>query len=73
MSSSDPRDALGAMISSLKSVFKQYDRTARKKAWAAIQTSPGKKEIEQLLDSPARPVNGVPKLLKFKEWLNSQS
>ncbi len=69
MSSSDSRDALSNIFSSLKGVFQRYDRSTRKKAWNATQTAKGKQEINQLLDSPNRPVTGLPKLLKFKEWM----
>lgn len=72
MSSSDPRDALHDIVHCLKGVFKQYDRAARKKAWKSLQTSKGSQEINQLLDSPNRPVTGLPRLLSFKEWLLRQ-
>jgi hypothetical protein len=70
MSKSSPRDALTDMVSSLKGVFNKYDRSSRKKAWKAIGSPQGKKEMNQLLDSPTRPVTGVSKWLSFKEWIN---
>ncbi len=69
MSSSDPRDALKDVFYGLKGIFQRYDRSARKKAWHAVQTGAGKEEVNKLLDNPSRPINGLPRLLNFKEWL----
>lgn len=66
MSSNDSRDALSNMISCLRSTFKKYDRSTRKKAWKALQNH---KEIDELLDSPSRPITGTARWLNFKEWL----
>lgn len=74
-SPTDPRKALYDTFKSLQDVFKAYSRTARKKAWRAVQTEEGKHRIRQLLNSPDRPLalSGLPKLLDFKEWLQSLS
>ncbi len=71
MSSSDPRDALKAMVNSLKGIFGRYDRRARKDAWSSLTSSEGQKTIKKILDSPGRPVIGIPRLLRFKEWLKA--
>jgi len=81
MSKSDPRDALHDIVYGLKSVFAQYNRTARKKAWDVTQKPEGKRLIDSLLLNPSRPVVGLPRLLKapehtplkgkFKEWLDT--
>jgi hypothetical protein len=68
MSSSDPRDALKDMVHSLASTFKRYDRRARTKAWNSLSSSGGKQYVSKLLNSPSRPIVGVERLLKFKEW-----
>lgn len=69
MSSNDARDALAEIFAALRAVFKRYDRSTRKKAVRAIYAPDGKHKIEQLADSPTRPMIGIPKLLDFKEWL----
>ena len=69
MSKSDPRDALEDMVKGLKSTFGQYNRTARRKAWHAIERPAGKRLIDSLILNPKRPVVGLPRLLSFKEWL----
>jgi hypothetical protein len=71
MSTSDPRDALSDIVHCLATVFKKYDRKARKTAWKSLNSTEGEKLIEKILDSPTRPIIGLPKLLKFKEWLSS--
>lgn len=73
MVNTDPRKALYNIFKSLQTVFKDHSRTARKKAWKAVQTEDGKHKIRQLLNSPDRPLalSGLPKLLDFKEWLES--
>jgi hypothetical protein len=73
MSSSDPRDALTDLISCLQNTFKRYDRSARTKAWRALQVGKGKEEVNRLLNSPGQQVTGIPGLLKFKEWLAANS
>jgi len=69
MSKSDPRDALHDITFGLKSVFGRYDRTARRKAWEALQKPKGKKLIQGLLLNPSKPVVGLPRLMSFKEWI----
>jgi hypothetical protein len=71
MSKNDPRDALSDIVHSLKPIFGRYNRTARRKAWTALEKPQGKKLINNLLLNPNRPIVGLPKLLSFKEWLNS--
>lgn len=69
MSKSDPRDILKDIVNGLKNTFSKYDRTARRKAWKAIEKPAGKKLINNLLLNPNRPIVGLPRLLRFKEWL----
>lgn len=73
MSSSDPRDALKSMVNGLANTFKQYDRRARHRAWDSLTSSEGKRFIGKLLNSPTRPIVGVERLLRFKEWFEEQS
>jgi len=72
MSKNDPRDALADMVHSLKSIFGRYNRPTRRKAWKALENQGGKKLISDLLLNPNRPVVGIPRLLRFKEWLEAQ-
>jgi hypothetical protein len=72
MSSNDARDALADIFAALRVVFKKYDRSTRHKAVRAMYASAGRHKIEQLMDSPTRPINGIPKLLNFKEWLSQK-
>lgn len=69
MSKTDPRDALSDIVHSLKPIFGRYNRTARRKAWTALEKPKGQKLIRDLLLNPNRPVVGLPKLLSFREWL----
>lgn len=71
MSKNDPRDALQDIVQSLKTIFGRYDRTARRTAWKALEKPEGKKLVDDLILNPSRPVRGIPKLLGFKEWLES--
>jgi hypothetical protein len=73
MSSSDPRDALKDMINSLKGIFGRYDRRARKDAWSSLTSSEGQRVVKKILDSPTRPVTGIPRLLRFKEWFDKNN
>jgi hypothetical protein len=70
MASSDPRKALEAIVGSLQSTFKKFDRSARKKALVALQSRKGKSEINGLLTNPSQQVTGLPRLLSFKEWVS---
>lgn len=69
MSKNDARDTLSDIVHSLKSIFGRYDRATRRKAWKAIENPSGKKLINNLLLNPNRPTIGLPRLLKFKEWI----
>lgn len=71
MSKSDPRDALSDIVYNLKSIFGRYDRTARRKAWDALEKPAGQKLVRGLVTNPERPIVGLPKLLSFKEWLET--
>lgn len=68
---SDARDALNDIVYSIRDVFKQYDKGSRTKAWKGVQSGPGKKLIDDLLVNPKKPIVGLPRLLHFKEWINS--
>ena len=72
MSRNDPRDALHDIVHNLKSIFGRYDRTARRKAWKAIEKPAGERLLKNLIMNPKRPVVGIPRLLSFKEWLESE-
>ena len=72
MSKNDARDTLSDIVHSLKSIFGRYNRTARRKAWKAIENPSGKKLINNLLLNPNRPTVGLPRLLRFKEWMDTQ-
>lgn len=61
-------DAAEDMAKALKAIFKKYTLTSRKRAWNAISTSQGKKEIDKLVlhfDKPTSPIRN----LRFAEWL----
>ena len=73
MSKSDPRDALSDIMSGIKSTFGRYNRTARRKAWHAIERPAGKRLIDALILNPKKPVVGLPRLLSFKEWLKEST
>ena len=72
MSNSDPRDAVSDMVRGLQSVFKKYSRSARRRGWNALTSTKGKRQISKLIDSPSRPVVGITRLLRFKEWLEDE-
>jgi hypothetical protein len=65
---SDARDAVSDIVHSLRSIFKKYTRTSRKKAWKAIQSTQGKKNISDFLHNPDKPIVSVKKWISFKEW-----
>jgi hypothetical protein len=69
MATNDARDALASLFSCVQSTFKRYDRSSRRQAWNALITGKGKEEVNKLLNSPTHQVIGIPRLLKFKEWL----
>lgn len=69
MAKSDARQAVEDLVHHIKTVFKDYNRDARKKSWQAITSSEGDKVIQKIIDYPGVPTSGLPKLLRFKEWL----
>lgn len=73
MAKSDARPATSDLISNIRSVFKKYSKSARRKSWDALTSSEGKSIINKLINDPKTPVTGVPRLLKFKEWLEDNS
>lgn len=68
---SDARDATQDLISGIRSVFKQYPKGTRRKAWDTVSSSGGKQVINKLITDPRAPIYGIPRLLGFKEWLES--
>lgn len=65
---SDARPALERIFGCLQSAFKQYGRSARKRAWDSLQSSKGKEQVQKLLNNPSYQVVGIPGLVRFKEW-----
>lgn len=73
MSASDSRDAVKEILGSLKGIFGRYNRSARNQAWDGIQSAKGKAQVQKLLNSPTSPLVGTDRLVKFKEWMATQS
>jgi hypothetical protein len=71
-SSSDPRDALADLLGCVKSTFKKYDRTARRKAWDALQQGKGHEKVKKLINNPDQQINNSATFLRFKEWYYAQ-
>ncbi len=69
MLGSDPRNALTDLFRGIQNTFQNYSRPARKQAWDAVVSSKGKKQIDNIINSPTYKIVGIPKLLKFKEWI----
>ena len=69
MGSTDARPALSDIAYSLKNIFKNYTRSTRKHAWKAITSTEGNKLVDKMIANPSVPIQGLPKLLSFKEWL----
>lgn len=67
----DARKALNDIVYGLKGIFNQYDRGTRVKAWKAVNSVEGKKIVDGLLNSPTKPIVGLPRLLHFKEWFET--
>lgn len=68
---SNPRQAIMDMAAALKGVFKDYSRTARRRAWKSLISNKGKREIEKILTTTSRPLNPF-RTLQFAEWLDIQ-
>ena len=73
MSKSDPRPAVKDIVDCLRKVFKKYTLGARKTAWNSITSKEAEREIQGLIRSPSKPVIGIPRLVSFKEWLETVS
>lgn len=71
-SNSDARKTLQELVDDIKRVFKKYSRTARERAWDALTSSRGKKEIDQLIKNPSKNVYGVNRWLSFKDWVEEK-
>ena len=65
----DARKATSELIGDIRGVFKKYTRSARRKSWDALTSSGGKSVVNKLINDPRAPVVGIPRLLKFKEWM----
>ena len=65
---SNPRQAIMDMIGALKGVFKDYSRTARKRAWKSLISAKGKREIDKILVTTSRPLAPF-RTLQFSEWM----
>lgn len=70
---SDARKATKDLLDGVRSVFKDYSRSARRKSWDALTSSGGKSVVNKLIANPRTPVVGIPRLLRFKEWLDHSS
>ena len=65
------KDAIVDLAKGLESVFKNYSRSTRKKAWERLTSRRGEKEVEKILIDPNRQVNTFQKLAteSFNDWL----
>jgi hypothetical protein len=69
---SDARNATKDIFNVLKSIFKQYSRTARKKSWDNVTSKSGESIIKKIINDPSIPTPGLNRLA-FKEWLEYNS
>ena len=70
-SRSNERQAIVDMAAALRSVFKDYIRDTRRRAWRKLTTGQGKKDVEKLLNQPSIPLSRFRKLV-FADWLTLQ-
>jgi len=68
---SDARPATKDLLDSIRGVFKHYSKSARRKSWDALMSPGGKSVVNKLITDPRAPVVGIPRLLRFKEWIES--
>ena len=67
---SDARKATKDLIDDIRGVFRRYTRSTRRKSWDALMSPGGKSVVNKLINDPKAPVTGIPRLLRFKEWLD---
>ena len=69
MAKNSIRSAINDMAGALKDVFKDYTLDARRTAYKKLTDTPaGKREMNNLLRTPSRNLNGI-RSLQFAEWL----
>lgn len=69
MLKTNPKDAALDIVKAVRTVFKKYSYSSRKKAWEALNKGQGKREVEKLLVHPDRELNTFSRL-SFREWVN---
>lgn len=69
---SNKRDAIEDLIKNLRKSFKDMSYPTRKKAWKAVTSEKGKKEIDKIIVNPNRQVDSLLiKRFSFREWIKS--
>ncbi len=68
---SDARRAIKELAGGIQSVFKRYSKTARRSAWEGLTHGGGAELINKLIQSPSKPLVGVERFLRFREWMES--
>lgn len=69
---SNKRDAIADLIKNLRSSFKNMSLPTRKKAWEAMTSEKGKKEIKKIIANPNRQIDSLLiQNFSFKEWIDS--
>ncbi len=66
----NPRRAVLALAKAIRDVFKGLSIQVRRKAWSAITSPQGDKEIRKLIITPNRTLNRFQRL-SFREWMDS--
>lgn len=65
---SNSQDAAVDIAKALRDVFKKYTYQTRKKVMETLERGKGKKEVEQLIIHPDRPLSFF-RRLSFKDWM----
>jgi len=68
MQKTNAKDAAMDMAKALRDVFKKHSLNSRKKAWSALTSKEGEKEMDKIIAHPDRPINTISKL-SFREWI----
>ena len=68
MAKNNPRQATLELARSIRDVFKGLSIQTRRKAWRAISSERGNKEVKKLIVTPNRSLNTFQRL-SFREWI----
>ena len=69
MAKNNPRQATLELARSIRDVFKGLSIQTRRKAWRAITSDRGDKEVKKLIVTPNRSLNTFQRL-SFREWID---